>query len=256
MTLIVTVISDLGIIQASDSNITTAAGKLLKPGAKVFGIPFAHGALSFSGRYAVGGRPIDLWMPECIRDYGATVAPTLEGFANHLRDRLDNKVTADERRDGALIHIAGYADDADGTRHPEMWFVRNLGMEPTGEYSRNGGPFVVTEDFWARDYRDWVAAKPAGADSIQQHYFNGYSDGRIAYHALMQTLWQFYQQVWARPGWEFRRPRTLSELASFVRLEMHSVVTIFGSSDYPVPVIGGRVQLRRIKPPARAVVLS
>jgi len=94
MTLIVTVISNLGIIQVSDSNITSAAGKLLKPGAKVFSIPFARGALSIAGSYGVNGRPIDLWMPECIRDYRAMPNPTLKGFATHLCNRLEREVTA------------------------------------------------------------------------------------------------------------------------------------------------------------------
>jgi hypothetical protein len=154
-----------------------------------------------------------------------------------------------------LIHVAGYTNDVGGTRHPEMWFVRNLNMKRSGEYT-DGGRFKVREDFWRRDYRNWVAAGRTGVEPIQQHYFNGFDAGRVAYNAILQTLSGFFEQVWAHPAWEFRRPQTLDELASFVRLDMHSVVTLFASSDYPVAVIGGRVQLRRIKPPPRAVTLS
>jgi hypothetical protein len=253
MTLIVTVISDFGIIQASDSHLTTADGRLLEPAAKVFNLDFAHGALAYFGRYGVDGRPIDRWMHDCIRDYGETNDPTIEGFARHLQTRLEREVSDDERQEGMMVQIAGYTE-ADGARHPEMWFVRNLDMESTGEYS-DGGVFKISEDFWGRDYPKWLGAKPTGADPVQQYYFNGYSEGRIAYYALSQTFRSFYQQVWNHPGWHFRPPQTLEQLASFVRLEISSVVTIFGSSDYPTPPIGGEVQLEAFAPPTGAITL-
>jgi hypothetical protein len=246
MTLIVTAISNLGIIQASDSNVTK--GDILYTGSKVFDMAFTHGALSFSGRYGVDGRPIDSWMPACIGDYAATTNPTIEGFARHLRDRLEREVTDAERDEGMLIHIAGYADNSDGTRHPEMWFVRNLGMATTGDYS-NPGPFEISEDFWDRDHKDHP-----GAHSIQ-FYFNGYPPGRIAYLELHNALWGVFQGAWSHPGWHFRGPRTIGELAAFVRAEFNGLVALFASSHYAATPIGGDIQLTTIAPPPGTVTL-
>jgi hypothetical protein len=162
-------------------------------------------------------------------------------------------VTDHERFEGMMAQIAGYAE-SDGALHPEMWHVRNLGMKPNGDYT-DGGAFAISEDFWGRDYPKWLSAKPPGADPIQQYYFNGFTEGRIAYLTMFQSLRALYQQVWNHPGWPFHPPRTLEQLASFVRLEIELVVAIFGSSKYPTPPIGGDVQLESFTPPPRAVAL-
>ncbi len=51
MTLIATMISRYGIIQASDSNLTSPSGAVTT-GKKVFRLGFANGALSVAGAYA------------------------------------------------------------------------------------------------------------------------------------------------------------------------------------------------------------
>jgi hypothetical protein len=246
MTLIVTVISSLGIIQASDSNVTK--GDVLYTGSKVFEIDFAHGALSISGRYGVKGRPIDLWMPECITDYATTTDPTIGGFAEHLRGRLEREVTDAEREEGMLIHVAGYAQNADGTRHPEMWFVRNLGMGSTGDYV-NPGPFEIREDYWGRDHKEQPGPH------TYRFYFNGYPPGRKVYLALHDALWAVFQGAWRQSGWRFREPGTIDELAAFVKAEFHALVALFISSNYIAPPIGGDIQLTAIAPPPGTVTL-
>jgi hypothetical protein len=55
VTLIATVICDHGIIQASDSNLTSSPG-LVATGPKVFKLGFVNAALALAGSYAVGQR--------------------------------------------------------------------------------------------------------------------------------------------------------------------------------------------------------
>lgn len=187
-------------------------------------------------------------MPECISAYAASTNPTIEGFARHLGDRLEREVTDLERQEGMLIHIAGYADGADGTRHPVMWFVRNLGMASTGDYA-NPGPFEVHEHFWDHDHKEHP-----GPHSFQ-FYFNGYPPGRTAYLELHNALWGVFQGAWRQPGWHFREPRTIGELTAFVRAEFNALLALFASSHYAVPPIGGDIQLTAIAPPIGAVTL-
>ena len=250
MTLIATVICNQGIIQASDSNLTSSPGPV-GTGPKVFRLGFADGALALAGAYTVGTERMDKWLSACIASYSASAAPSLSGFANHLAAQLESSPTPGKLR---LFHIAGYVSDASGV-HPEFYFVRNIqGINAkTGAYEGVTSNYQVTEDFWTRDYPQ----APAGMFAMGgfQRYFNGYPSGRIAYLGAVQKLQEFYEQVWREPSWKFRRPASLDELAAFVKLELETINTLFTSSDYPTPYIGGGIQIEKITAPSGTVNL-
>ncbi len=250
MTLIATVICNHGIIQASDPNLTSSPG-LVGTGSKVFRLGFANAALALAGSYAVGATRMDNWLPACIAQYSASPAPSLSGFANHLAAELGSSATAAKAR---LFHIAGYVNDAGGA-HPEFYFVRNRqGINTTtGTYEGVTSSYQVTEDFWTRDYPKAPAGMFAAGGS--QRYFNGFPSGRIAYLGAMQMLQRFYESVWSNPNWQFRRPRSLDELTAFVQLELETINTLFTSSDYPSPYIGGSIQIEKISAPSNALSL-
>ena len=251
MTLIVTSISNLGIIQASDSNLTGTGGTTAGP--KVFPLGFTPAALSLAGTYSVGGVPMDAWMPQCIADYGVMPGATLEGFADHLARRLTNEITDAERNNGSLIHIAGYFSEG-GASHPAMHFVRNLArIDPTsGDYDGVEHDFQVSEDFWGRDYliQDTRDALARGGS---QRYFNGTAAGRIAYFGVSQLLNEFFVQAWDDQAWKFKPPQTLEQQAVQLDLAIRAIGALFSSSDYAAPYIGGDVQTELVTPPADAV---
>ena len=194
-------------------------------------------------------------MPRFISSYEATDSPTLPGFAEYLRERLTSDMKVAEKRSGLLIHIAGYVAGRSGA-HPEMLFVRNImHIDPsTGDYSKGISEFQLTEDFWTRDYLH-ATTKAAVRGGGSQRYFNGTPVGRIAFLGLHAMLWRFYGEVWRQPGWALRAPQTLDELAGFVELELRAMGTMFQSSDYSAPPIGGGVQIETIAPPANCVEL-
>lgn len=251
MTLIVTTISDLGILQASDSNLTDKVGRPAGKGKKVFPLGFCAGALALAGSYDVGGEDMSTWMPNAIADYAASTSPTLEGLARYFEGRL-NAECDDET--GLLLHIAGYVPDGTGS-HAEMWFVRNYsGMENSGgSYIGMSDTFDVSEDFWGRDYPTALAVGHQPGESFRLLYFNGLPDARISYHALDATLWAFFRQVWAVPEWEFRPPRTIDELAALMRLELSVISALFEISDYSAPYVGGHSQIEIVPRPTGAV---
>jgi hypothetical protein len=253
VSLIATAISQLGIVQASDSNIT-AEDKLSRQARKVFRIPSVGGALALAGTYRVGGAAMDAWMPAAIDAYGAMSGQTLSGFAEFLRERLSKELTAEEHAMGTLVHIAGYVE-VEGAAHPEFWFVRNIaGMdEVTGDYIGQER-FDISEDFWTRDYQT-PEVRAALAGSFEQRYFNGYAAGRIAYLGFIQRFRAFLGQVWAEPTWSFRQPTSIEELARFIELEIQFIGTLFFSSDYAAPYIGGQVQIEKIPAPPNAIPL-
>ena len=250
MTLIATVICNQGIIQASDSNLTSSRGPV-GTGPKVFRLGFSDGALTLAGAYSVGTEPMDNWLPACIASYSVSAAPSLSGFANYLAAQLESSLTPDKAR---LFHIAGYVNDASGV-HPEFYFVRNIQdiNATTGAYEGVTSSYQVTEDFWTRDYPQAPSGLFAAGGS--QRYFNGYPSGRIAYLGATQKLHEFYEEVWREPHWKFRRPASLDELVGFVRLELETINTLFMSSDYPSPYIGGVIQIEKIPRPSDAMSL-
>jgi hypothetical protein len=248
MTLILTHMSKYGIVQASDSNLSSQDA-VAGTGDKVFQLAFGPGALAVAGSYGVGDEPMDVWMPEALLRYTTSSAsPTLGGLAEDLRQRLEQEMTADQKKSsGSLIHIAGYTDEPEP--HPEMYFVRNIKhIEPSGAYSGFEETFDVSEDFWTRDYPRYRSG---------MLYINGYPEGRIGYLGFGRALDAFLQQVWNQhPEWRFRAPRSLDDQAALLELKLRAIATMFLISDHPAPYVGGAPQSIKIAPPAGAIQIS
>src|SRR5207249_9642807 len=110
MTLIATAISNVGLVMASDSNLTSGTREYAGEGQKVFPVDGVGGALAVAGTYSIGGKPMNEWMRALINAYGVTATPTLSGFAHYLADHLSGEITTTEHRRGTLIHIAAYVE--------------------------------------------------------------------------------------------------------------------------------------------------
>jgi hypothetical protein len=249
MTLILTHLSRFGIIHASDSNLTSATIGAAGQGQKTFRVDYLNAGLTIAGAYSVAGIPMDMWMNDFIISQTGGGARCLSAFADALRARLQAEMLPAERDAGSMVHVAGYVEES-GLQHPEFYFVRNVhGINPAnGEYFDIRDPFVVTEDFWARDCprSNLMAAFRSGAYQI---YINGFASGRIGYLVLQQQMESFFSSIWAEPKWRFRRPNSLSEAVAFVRLYMSIIDTLFQVSDYPAPFIGGGTQTIEIPQP-------
>ena len=194
-------------------------------------------------------------MSDCIQGYAATDSPSLGGFAEHLRARLAGEMTDDESR-GHLDPHCWLCTEWRASYAPRgMFFVRNVGMDPsTGDYVP-GASVDLSEDFWARDYQKAEAKAAFGAGGYQR-YFNGFPAGRITLLAVAELLQALFNDIRNQPRWNFRPPRNLGELAAFVELEIRAVAALFLSSDYSAPFIGGQIQTILIPPPTDAVTLE
>jgi hypothetical protein len=256
VTIIVSIISDFGLIQASDSNLTASGFSTASPGTKVFPLGFNAGALALAGTYSVGtgAQTMETWMPSCISDYASTdSSPTQAGFANYLKDRLNTDFTPSQRAGPTIIQIVGYVSDDAGV-HPTLHVVRNDTAinTTTGAYQGIQPTFQVSEDFWNRDYKIRGSLGPGE----YQTYFNGTPDGRIAYFEFMQRFQDFLLNVWSQPNWKFRPPQSLDELASIVELQIRTIGLLYGMSNYAAPSIGGDTQIIKIAPPPGVVSLA
>jgi hypothetical protein len=254
MTIIKTVISNFGIIQASDSNVTRSDSKEATSDPKVFPLGFCDAALAYAGTYRIGEERLNSWMPHCIDDYASSENSSLRGFAEHLKRCLETGMTDSQKTQNAnLVHIAGYSSDESGI-HPEFYFVRNTpGINPEdGKYKQPTGEFQISEDFWTRDY---VSSRDRLNPSSYHSYFNGTPDGRIAFFAFDQIFNAYLQDVWGHSTWKFRPPRSLEELSSVIELQIRTIGILYSMSDYSAPLVGGEPQIFRIEPPSGALVL-
>jgi hypothetical protein len=255
VTIIISIVSDHGLIQASDSNVTRPDSSDASSGPKVFPLGFTDGALALAGTYRAWNQRMDTWMPSCIEEYASTDSPTQEGFANHLKDRLNADLTSFQRTIATMIQIVGYVTDDDGV-HPALHFVRNFSSinTLTGAYEDIRPTFQVSEDFWNRDYPQDKSAGLLGLGWYRS-YFNGTREGRIAFYKFGQLFEGFLRAVWSEPNWNFRPPQSLGELASIVEIQIRTIGTLYGMSDYHAPLIGGDPQLYTIAPPRGAARL-
>jgi hypothetical protein len=247
VTLILTYVSGAGIIQAADSAISAEDLQNAGTGRKVFPIPYLRAGLSLAGSYTVDDEGMDTWMPRFISEYAADPSPSLGGFAEQLRARLQSQMTPGERRGACFYHIAGYVDDKDG-HHPAFYYVGNATRinERTGAYEGIGPTFHVREDLWTRDCSDPEIRAALAEGRWSWRYFNGFPPGRIAYLGLTQVLGQAYGTIWGNPEWKFRPPGSLDELAALVELDFSIIATMFRMSEYPGRIIGGPIQTLRI----------
>jgi hypothetical protein len=255
VTIITSIISNHGLIQASDSHVTRAGSSTATSDPKVFNLGFTQAALALAGTYRVGSERMDTWIPRCIEAYASEDGPSLEGFAHHLKTRLDQELTSGQRSTPTLIHIVGYVTDDAGT-HPAFYFVRNAGSinGRTGAYEQIATTFTVSEDFWTRDYRE--SQEQGIVDpGCYRNYFNGTPDGRVAFFYFGQLFNAFLHAVWNQPTWKFRPPESLDELATVVDLQIRTVGALFGMSNYAAPFVGGQPQIEKIPPPPGAVPL-
>jgi hypothetical protein len=226
MTIIVTHISRNGIVHAADSNLTLPEGGV-RTGAKLFKIQRLNSALTITGKYSVGGTPMDRWMRDFISD---DTAGSLAGFVDNLRDAMNRVATSDEKRLGYFIHVAGYAGSGQ-TSHPEFHKVSNCEIDQqTGDYVSGATLYSAQEPL--------STPFPPG---YGQSFFNGFPSGRQAYLALYKQMAAYRSSVWATPSWKFRPPHDVHEEAAYLKNDMEHISLLFLYSNYPDPVIGGEI---------------
>ena len=249
MSLIITQISKYGIIHATDGNLTSSDGSPAGQERKLFPLQFLNAALTVAGSFGVGDLAMREWMERFIQAQRQASCDSLSAFARALGASLQAEMNAGQKASGSIVHIAGYARDAEGF-HPEFWHVRNVyGIDQsTGEYRDLRDTFQVGEDFWTRDWQEHNLGQKfeQGVDWI---YINGFASGRINFWHLQSQMTNFFWQVWSNEAWRFRPPHSLDESVLIVDLYVRTIGVLFRLSDYSAPFIGGTPQTYAIPRP-------
>lgn len=249
MTLIATAISRYGIVLAADRRFTTHPEQQAA-GPRIFRVDCINAALSVTGGEAWAGLPLDAWMASAIADYENAGGPqSLAGFVDVLRDRLTAMSDPIQRR---AIHVAGYV--ADGKRsHPEVYYVRNVRRRAAdGGYGAPGREFIVSEEFWSRDYPIEETRETLSGGGARM-YLDGFAQKRVAYMLLHEQSHEFYGRLWQNGSKMFRTPRTLEDIASLVVLDMQICATFLLSQDSSRRRSNNQLEIEAVPAPANAI---
>lgn len=244
MTIIVTHVSQHGIIHAADSNLTDSMGKQAGTGQKLFKIPRLGSALTVAGNYSVRSTSMDTWMRGFISD---DASESLARFVDNLRDTINRIATINEKQDGYFIHIAGYAV-SNHAHHPEFYYITNYQIDSnTGGYLVPDMTLRSQEDFWSQNSSTPLSRLFVGGKGFI--YCNGYPSGRQPYFALLQQMSQYRSRVWNEPSWKFRPSQNVNEEAAYLKNDMEHIKLLFLYSKYAAPYIGGDIEIHAIPCP-------
>ena len=244
MSIIVTHISQNGIIHAADSNLTDQNGKNVGTAQKLFEIPRLSSALTFAGNYSVGGTTMDEFMKDVI---SADNSESLYKFVDNLSKVINNTATDDEKKIGYFIHIAGYSVSGHFI-HPEFYHITNYKIDPQfGNYIVPDTTLRYSEDFWNKHSPTTLSSLFFGGKGFIS--CNGYPSGRQAYFALLQKMSEYRSMVWSENSWDFRAPQNVEEEAAYLKKDMEQINLLFLYSNYSAPYIGGEIEVCTIAIP-------
>ncbi len=249
MTLIASYITKFGIIQASDSNLTSDSGNV-GFGQKIFPIPHLNASLAYSGVYSINGQRIDTWINNFVSGAFFT-ANSIEEFAKQLANRMTSEMRENEISEISIVHIAGYSK-RDDQSHAEHWHIANTTLNEDGSYSAAKTEFHYHNDFNSRinpDQRKLLVQFDSNS-SYHQYYINGFPPGRMSSVAIKQSIDKTLNSIWEQqPTWKFNRPDNIFEFSTLVKLYFDFVIRLFPMSDYPAMYIGGEIQTHLIPAP-------
>jgi hypothetical protein len=253
VTLILTCISPLGIVHVSDSNLTYPDNSRAGVGKKLHKAKHLRMGVACAGVWDLNGAGTNMgkWLPDRIGKYEADGGTTVRGLAEYLSRSLESDLTPDEMRRGCWLHVAGYTPDGYDW-HPEMYVVSNVkGIHKDGNYQLPGQLYFRP---LVEEYRTPRSPTPDGRPPESNDpvglWFNGFPAGRIAWNGVKQQLEDsLLPAIWNQRGWKFHEPRTLREQAVYLSLHLSVIAHLFQMSSYGGPIIGGRIQRMRIKPP-------
>ncbi len=257
MTLLLTEMTDTGVVFAADRNLSwidPETGKvrgLACRRKKILGIEHLTGAIGYFGNSHVGRDKMlmDEWLEGFIRDN--TDCESLEQFAHRLKADLENQLTPNQKGRMLGFHLAGYAEH-EGLSLPTFWFVRNIKGLRGIFYDGTSETFAISEDFLQRDV-SFVKLEFLHK-YLQTHGSRVYHNGTLApYVAVAEHVYSLFRTIWAlREEWKlegFRAPSSLEEHAALARFQIQLTASIYElfSKEETAP-IGGGVDVITISP--------
>lgn len=238
MTLVLTEISQYGMVMGADSAVTQ---KILLPNGrmesrvltgvhKLLPVPYLQAGISCWGYGQIGNCETDIWLSDFIRRQQGQ-SQTLQGFATQLQDELNRVIPPTQSGQAeAGFHLAGFVC-MDGGQAPDFWHIHN----GPSQFFLNIDPHVFNAN------HDLAAAIERGKyDPNNRDRIYITRNGDYKFYA---KWWENFEEVLTRflRSQDIHVPKqSLQGRVEYVRFQIRSIREIYAMSTL-LPSIGGQI---------------
>jgi len=222
MSVILTVITPLGVIHLADSLFNNPDTGEIKQGDKIFPVDALNAAFSFAGVNSIGGMEAPEWFHDFI--YRQTLGPNvLEDFAEALKNELEAQMSEEEKTVGIIIHLAGYNAD----NFPIFYHIRNLDSDSNGNYVDATMDFRLNETIL-----DSITASNFDQDDPLKGmlYINGILDARQILLDTINAIGRFNNQIWTSDRGLYP-PTTIEGLGTMLMAQFQLACALYNVSN-------------------------
>lgn len=241
MTLVLTEISEYGIIMGADSAVTsqtTSPGgqvgrRVLTGVRKLFPIPYFQAGVSCWGYGQIGNLDADIWLSDFIQRHKSE-SQTLQDFATQLQDELNRIIPPTQSGQGkAGFHLAGFVSRS-GRLTTDFWHIHN----GPSQFFSDIDPHVFNAN------HDLVGAIALGG----YDHNNPYLIVRNGDYLFYATWWENFERILnatlRRQGITTPVP-SLPGRAEYIRFQIRTISEIYSMSTL-LPSIGGEISILTI----------
>ena len=241
MTLVLTEISQYGIVMGADSAVTCetplpggSTGRRVLTGVqKLFPIPHLQAGVSCWGYGQIGNFETDIWLNDFIGRQ-QNRSQTLEEFAGALRDELNQIMPRTQSgKAEAGFHLAGFVN-TEGSWEPDFWHVHN----GPSQFFDNIDPYVFNAN------HDLAGAIAQGGYDRNNPYLIVRNGDYLFYAAWWEDFELLLNRTLRQRGINVPRPSLLGR-ADYVRFQIRTISGIYGMSIL-LPSIGGEITVLTI----------
>jgi hypothetical protein len=237
MTLVLTEISQYGIVMGADSAVTCETQlpsgerghRVLFGIQKLFPIPYLKAGVSCWGYGQIGNMDTDVWLNDFIQRLEGRVT-TLREFALCLQDELRATIRPQSGQSECGFHLAGFVEEQ-GRFVPDFWHIHN----GPSEYFTNIDATLFNAN------HDLAAARAQGRyDPNNANMIYITRNGDYQFYA---AWWEAFERVIDNflRGQDIQVPKpTLHGRVEYVRFQIRSISEIYGMSML-LPSIGGEI---------------
>jgi hypothetical protein len=256
MTLILTEVSDVGIVMAADSAITLFSGRRIvevdqQGWRKLLRVPKINAAISYWGLIgAVTTIQFDIWLQRVIDGGNYN---DLESFAEILTNALNSACRNHPLPNGndTGIHVAGYSQWSDGIRRPVFYHIHNgHGLFNINEIKDENGRITSVIPQWQSEprglfevHQDFPRRDKSLDDNIADLH-HGYITRNGAFF-IYAILWQHMQNAlqYINLIQGVSLPRDINDLNSrkgFLHAMLEMIIRLYRCSNQS-RIIGGTI---------------
>jgi hypothetical protein len=236
MTLVLTEISQYGIVMGADSAVTCqtclpsgqTGNRVLTGVHKLMPIPYLQAGVSCWGYGKIGNLDTDIWLKDFILSHKGQ-SQTLQAFATHLEVELNKIIPPTlSGQAEAGFHLAGFVDK-NGCLKPDFWHIHN----GPSQYFQTINKHVFNANY------DLAGAIAQGSYNLNNPYLITRNGDYLFYAAWWANFERLLNSTLRQRNINIPQP-SLEGRAEYIRFQIRTISQIYRMSSL-LPSIGGEI---------------